>query len=149
ITQIGETLLSIDHIRRMRYATKGPAVMPQKILTDDAWADALTRVVEQGRKLHKEVVLHTHFNHPREITTITKAAMDKLRERGITVRNQSVLQRQRHASVQTVLQRHASDSGDTMTLLIRRLGYVNVHPYYIYMHDLVKAVEDLRTTRQT
>ncbi len=28
--------------RRMRFATKGPAVMPQKILTDHAWADALT-----------------------------------------------------------------------------------------------------------
>jgi len=137
ITQIGETLLSIDHVRRMRYATKGPAVMPQKILTDDAWTDALTRVVEEGRRRHKEVVLHTHFNHPREITTITKAAMDKLCERGITVRNQSVLQR------------HVNDSIDTMTLLIRRLGYVNVHPYYIYMHDLVKGVEDLRTTLQT
>ena len=60
------------HIRRMRFATKGPAVMPQKILTDDAWTDALTRVVEQGRKLHKEVVLHTHFNHPSEITAITE-----------------------------------------------------------------------------
>jgi lysine 2,3-aminomutase len=113
----------------MRYATKGPAVMPQKILTDDAWTDALTRVVEQGRTLHKEVVLHTHFNHPREITAITKAAMDKLCERGITVRNQTVLQRQ------------VNDSVDTMTLLVRRLGYVNVHPYYIYMHDLVKGVE--------
>jgi lysine 2,3-aminomutase len=137
ITQIGETLLSIDHVRRMRYATKGPAVMPQKILTDDAWTDALTRVVEEGRRRHKEVVLHTHFNHPREITAITKAAMDKLCERGITVRNQSVLQRQ------------VNDSVETMTLLIRRLGYVNVHPYYIYMHDLVKGVEDLRTTLQT
>jgi lysine 2,3-aminomutase len=137
ITQIGETLLSIEHVRRMRYATKGPAVMPQKILTDDAWTDALTNVVEHGRKLHKEVVLHTHFNHPREITTITKAAMDKLFERGITVRNQSVLQRQ------------VNDSVETMTLLCRRLGYVNVHPYYIYMHDLVKGVEDLRTTLDT
>jgi len=137
ITQIGETLLSIDHVRRMRYATKGPAVMPQKILTDDAWTDALTGVVEHGRRLHKEVVLHTHFNHPREITMITKAAMDKLFERGITVRNQSVLQRQ------------VNDSVETMTLLCRRLGYVNVHPYYIYMHDLVKGVEDLRTTLET
>src|SRR5262252_3896796 len=137
ITQIGETLLSIDHVRRMRYATKGLAVMPQKVLTDDAWVDALTAVVEHGRKLHKEVVLHTHFNHPREITSITKAAMDKLFERGITVRNQSVLQRQ------------VNDSVETMTLLCRRLGYVNVHPYYIYMHDLVKGVEDLRTTLET
>src|SRR5579872_3506570 len=30
ITHIGEALLSIDHVRRMRYATKGLAVMPQK-----------------------------------------------------------------------------------------------------------------------
>src|SRR5215831_7946901 len=137
ITEIGEALLAMPNIKRLRYATKGPAVMPQKILTDDAWTDALTAVVEHGRKLHKEVVLHTHFNHPREITSITKAAMDKLFERGITVRNQSVLQRQ------------VNDSVETMTLLCRRLGYVNVHPYYIYMHDLVKGVEDLRTTLDT
>jgi lysine 2,3-aminomutase len=137
ITQIGETLLSIDHVRRMRYATKGLAVMPQKILTDDAWVDALTRVVEEGRRRHKEVVIHTHFNHPREITEITRAAMDRLAERGITVRNQ------------TVLQRKVNDSAATMALLVRRLSYVNVHPYYIYMHDLVKGVEDLRTTLQT
>ena len=50
-------------------------------------------MVERGRKLHKEVVLHTHFNHPNEITGITEDAMNKLFERGITVRNQSVLQR--------------------------------------------------------
>jgi lysine 2,3-aminomutase len=137
ITQIGEALLSIDHVRRMRYATKGLAVMPQKILTDDAWTDALTGVVEHGRKLHKEVVIHTHFNHPREITEITRAAMDRLIERGITVRNQ------------TVLQRGVNDSAATMTLLLRRLSYVNVHPYYVYMHDLVKGVEDLRTTLAT
>jgi lysine 2,3-aminomutase len=63
--------------------------------------------------------------------------MDKLCERGITVRNQ------------TVLQRRVNDSVETMTLLCRRLSYVNVHPYYVYMHDLVKGVEDLRTTLQT
>jgi lysine 2,3-aminomutase len=137
ITHIGETLLSIDHVRRMRYATKGLAVMPQKILTDDAWVDALTGVVEHGRKLHKEVVIHTHFNHPREITELTRAAMDKLLERGITVRNQ------------TVLQRRVNDSAATMTSLVRRLSWVGVHPYYVYMHDLVKGVEDLRTTLAT
>ena len=137
ITEIGETLLAMPNIRRMRYATKGPAVMPQKILTDDAWTDALTRVVEHGRKLHKEVVVHTHFNHPREITWITQAAMNKLFERGITVRNQ------------TVLQRGVNDDVETMRLLVKRLGHLNVRPYYVYMHDLVRGVEDLRTTLQT
>jgi lysine 2,3-aminomutase len=137
LTQIGETLLAMPNILRLRYATKGLAVMPQKILTDDAWTDALTRVVELGRKLHKEVVIHTHFNHPKEITAITKAAMDKLVERGITVRNQ------------TVLVRGVNDDPAVMTLLTKRLSYINVHPYYVYLHDLVKGVEDLRTTLQT
>ena len=112
-------------------------VMPQKLLTDDAWTDALTGVVEHGRQLHKEVVLHTHFNNPREITEITRRAMNKLFERGITVRNQ------------TVLQRRVNDDLETMRLLVKRLSYLNVHPYYIYVHDLVKGVEDLRTTLQT
>jgi lysine 2,3-aminomutase len=137
ITEIGEALLAIPHVKRMRFATKGPAVMPQKILSDEAWTDALTGVVEHGRKLHKEVVLHTHFNHPNEITSITEAAMNKLFERGITVRNQSVLQR------------GVNDDKDVMKLLVKRLGHVNVHPYYVYQHDLVKGVEDLRTTVQT
>ena len=137
ITEIGEALLAIPNVRRMRFATKGPAVMPQKILTDEAWTDALSRVVEHGRKLHKEVVLHTHFNHPNEVTGITEDAMNKLFERGIIVRNQSVLQR------------GVNDTAETMKLLVKRLGHVNVHPYYVYVHDLVKGVEDLRTTLQT
>jgi lysine 2,3-aminomutase len=137
LTDIGEALLAMPNVRRMRFATKGPAVMPQKILTDNAWTDALTRIVEKGRALHKEVVLHTHFNHPREITSITEAAMNKLFERGITVRNQSVLQRR------------VNDTPDVMGLLVKRLGHVNVHPYYVYVHDLVKGVEDLRTTLDT
>ncbi|HMC72617.1 MAG TPA: KamA family radical SAM protein, partial [Mycobacteriales bacterium] len=136
IAEIGEALLAIPHVRRMRFATKGPAVMPQKILTDDAWTDALTGVVDKGRKLHKEVVLHTHFNHANEITGITEDAMNKLFERGITVRNQSVLQR------------GVNDHVETMKLLVKRLGHVNVHPYYVYQHDLVRGVEDLRTTVQ-
>ncbi len=137
IEEIGTTLLAMPNVRRMRFATKGPAVMPQKILTDQAWIDALTRVVDKGRSLHKEVVLHTHFNHPREITSITEAAMNKLCERGITVRNQ------------TVLQRRVNDTPEVMGLLVKRLGHVNVHPYYVYVHDLVKGVEDLRTTLDT
>ncbi len=137
VADIGNTLLDIPNVRRMRFATKGPAVMPQKILTDDAWLDALTQVVERGRTMHKDVVLHTHFNHPAEITGITEDAMNKLMERGIRVRNQSVLQR------------GVNDDVDTMKLLVKRLGHVNVQAYYVYMHDLVQGTEDLRTTLQT
>ena len=137
LQHIGERLLEMPNIRRMRYATKGPAIMPMKLLTDHKWVDALTAVVERGRKLGKDVMLHTHFNHPNEITEITQRATQLLFERGIVMRNQSVLIR------------GVNDDQQIMTPLVKRLGYINVHPYYVYMHDMVKGVEDLRTTIQT
>ena len=137
LRHLGERLLAMPNIRRFRFATKGPAVMPQKILSDDAWVDAIADTVAAGRKLHKEVCIHTHFNHPNELTAHTQLAMNKLFERGITVRNQ------------TVLQRGVNDDAATMGLLVKRLAYLNVHPYYVYMHDLVKGVEALRTTLQS
>ena len=63
--------------------------------------------------------------------------MNRLFERGIMVRNQ------------TVLQRDVNDTPEIMTLLVKRLGHVNVHPYYVYLHDLVHGVEDLRTSLDT
>ncbi len=137
ITLIGESLLAIPHVRRMRFATKGPAVMPMKILSDPAWVDALAGVVEKGRAIGKDVVLHTHFNAPSEISEITRQAMDVLFKRNILVRNQSVLIR------------GVNDDPATMTLLVKRLAWINVHPYYVYMHDMVKGVEELRTSIQT
>lgn len=137
ISLIGEALLAIPHVRRMRYATKGLAVMPSKILTDAPWVDALTRVVERGRRAGKEVVVHTHFNHPAEISWITQKAVSLLTERGVTIRNQ------------TVLIRNVNDDPQTMLLLVKRLGWLGLHPYYVFVHDLVKGVEDLRTTVQT
>lgn len=137
IRQIGETLLSIPHIRRIRFATKGIAIMPMKILSDEDWYNAIRDVAEMGRRSHREVCIHTHFSHPNEITEISQRAMNRLMEDGITVRNQ------------TVLQRGVNDKAETQILLARRLSHINVQPYYVYMHDLVKGVEDLRTTLQT
>lgn len=131
---IGERLLSIGHIRRIRFATKGLCVMPQKILSDHAWVDALSRTVDFARRLHKDAVVHTHFNNANEITGITERAMQKLVSRGIYVR------------AQTVLQRTVNDSAERMQLLVSRLSYVNIHPYYVYFHDMVPGVEDLRTS---
>jgi lysine 2,3-aminomutase len=42
-----------------------------------------------------------------------------------------------------------NDTVATMSQLIKRCSYLNVHPYYVYVHDLVKGTEELRTTVQT
>ena len=137
ILEVGEQLLSIPHIRRFRFATKGPAIQPMKLLTDTEWVDALTTIVDKGRKLGKEVAVHTHFNSPNEVTDISRRAMNVLFERGVTVRNQ------------TVFQRGVNDTAEQMISLSKRLSMINVHPYYVYIHDLVQGTEDLRTTVAT
>jgi len=127
------TLLAIPHVQRIRVASKGPAVMPMKILRDEAWTDALCDAVDRGRELGKEVCLHTHFNSPEEISYITRDAMLLLFQRGVKVRNQSVLIR------------GVNDQADRMVHLVRRLSAINVQPYYVYQHDMVQGVEELRT----
>ena len=137
IVQIGKALLNIPHVRRIRFASKGPAVMPMKILTDTIWTNALIDVSNYGRVLGKEVALHTHFNSVNEITQITKEAMLLLFKNGVKVRNQSVLLK------------GVNDSSEKMIALVKKLSYMNVQPYYVYIHDMVQNVEDLRTTLLT
>lgn len=131
---IGETLLNIPHVRRMRFASKGPAVMPMKILSDTDWTSTLVDIVKMGREKGKEVVLHTHFNSANEITDISRKAMLKLFKNGVTVRNQSVLIK------------GVNDTAEKMIHLIRKLSYMNVQPYYVYQHDMVQGTEDMRTS---
>jgi lysine 2,3-aminomutase len=134
LSMIGEILLEIPHVRRMRFASKGPAVMPMKILTDTAWTQALVDIVNKGKEKGKEVVLHTHFNCSEEITDITREAMLHLFQKGVVVRNQSVLIK------------GVNDTPERMIDLIRKLSYMNVQPYYVYQHDMVPGSEDMRTS---
>jgi lysine 2,3-aminomutase len=133
IRTIGETLLAIPHIQRIRFATKGPAVMPMKVLSDTEWSDTLIELAQRGRQMHKEVCLHTHFNHANEITDVTRRAMQFLYREGVTIRNQSVMIR------------GVNDSDAAMTDLVKTLSAINVQPYYVYQHDMVQGVEELRT----
>ncbi len=134
ITEIGEKLLSIPHIRRFRFATKGLAIQPMKIIDDTDWVDAIATIADKGRRLRKEVCIHTHFNHANEVTGMSEDAMGILFEKGIKVRNQ------------TVLQHGVNDSHEAMLEMSRAISYINVQPYYVYVHDLVQGTEDLRTS---
>lgn len=137
IRELGNELLSIDHIRRIRFATKGLCVMPMKILTDSAWTDAVASVANKARSQYKEVCIHTHFNHANEITKITQDAMNLLMCLGVKVRNQSVFQT------------GVNDTADSMIELVKKLSYINIQPYYVYVHDLTAGTEDMRTSLKT
>ena len=134
IELIGQTLLDIPHIRRIRFATKGIAILPMKILSDEKWLAALEKINTVARDRLKEVCIHTHFSCDSEITEWTWLAMQQLVRRGIKVRNQSVLIR------------GVNNSFDVMYRTIKKLAYLNIQPYYIYAHDMVPGCEHLRTT---
>lgn len=138
IMMIGERLISMPNIKRFRFASKGLAVSPNRIIDrSDQWVDAIISVSNKARKMGKAVALHTHFNHPNEISWVTELAAQKLFEAGVTVRNQ------------TVLLRGVNDNVATMSQLIRSLANMNILPYYVYQCDMVEKVEHLRTPVQT
>jgi lysine 2,3-aminomutase len=129
---LGHALLDIPHIRRIRFATKAVAVQPMKFISDTAWMEALVEVVTRARNEFKHVCIHTHFNHPTEVTPTVERAMRILHSNGVFVRNQ------------TVLLRGVNNDAATMRDLIKKLGRVNIHPYYAYICDMVKGTEHFR-----
>jgi len=134
LREIVERLLSINHIRRIRLATKGLSVAPGRFLdASDAWTDTLIDLSNQGRKLGKQVCLHTHINHASEITWVTRMAAEKLFANGVIVRNQSVLLK------------GVNNTFAALSELITTMANINIQPYYVYQCDMVQGIEDLRT----
>ncbi|KAI1327551.1 kama family protein [Xylariaceae sp. FL0255] len=135
---IGDRLISMKNIERFRLASKGLAVAPSRFIDEsDGWTRALIRISDKARLAGKQCALHTHFNHPNEISWVTTMACSKLARAGVTVRNQSVLLR------------GVNDSTETMSSLIRKLAQMLIQPYYVYQCDMVPEVEHLRTRLQT
>lgn len=133
IRMIGTRLLGIPHILRIRFASKGLAICPSRLVDPkDGWAGVIIDLTRQGRKIGKSVALHTHFNHPHEITWITRLAAQRLFEEGVTVRNQ------------TVLLNGVNNTVDTMKSLIKQLSSMHIQPVsienppYFRPHDRTK-----------
>ena len=119
---LGE-IRSIDHVEVIRIGTRMPVVLPFRI-TDD-----LVRMLSK----HHPVWLNTHFNHPREITASSRAALEKLANAGIPLGNQSVLL----AGV--------NDCQRLIKTLNQKLVRNRVRPYYLYQCDMSEGLGHFRT----
>ncbi|MDJ0763899.1 MAG: lysine 2,3-aminomutase [Myxococcota bacterium] len=119
---LGE-LQSIPHVEVVRIGTRTPVVLPYRITS------GLIDVLKQ----HHPVWINTHFNHPREITSSSKAALAKLADAGIPLGNQSVLL----AGI--------NDCPRIVRSLVHKLVMNRVRPYYIYQCDLSEGLSHFRT----
>ncbi len=123
IEYILKKLRAIKHVEIIRFGTRTPVVMPQRI-TDD--------FVNMVKKYHP-IWINTHFNHAKEITLESKQAIDKMADAGIPLGNQSVLLR------------GINDCVHIMKELVHKLVAIRVRPYYIYQCDLSTGIEHFRT----
>lgn len=114
---ICDKLLDMPNIRRIRVATKGICVAPNRTLDpEDSWTNEMIHIAKTARERGKHVAIHTHFNHPNEFSWVTREAAQKLFANGVVVRNQSVLLK------------GVNDTVETMSALIRELADNNINP---------------------
>ena len=123
IGQILELLTDIEHLDLIRFGTRMPVVLPQRITTDP---ELLHLLRKYGTR--KQLCVVTQFNHPKEITTESSAAVKMLLETGIPVRNQ------------TVLLKGVNDEAQVLGTLLRKLTRTGVIPYYIFQCRPVTGV---------
>lgn len=115
-------LAGIPHLDFIRIGSRVPVTYPKRILEDDELLEIL-------REYSRRLFLITQYNHPREITKESIAAIDRLMSAGIVVNNQ------------TVLLRGVNDDPVILADLQNRLVSISVNPYYVFQCRPVARVK--------
>lgn len=112
------SLESIPHIRKIRFHTRFPLGIPERI--DDSFLKVLSST-------SKQIIFIIHCNHPRELDKEVVAALKKILCLGIPLLNQSVLLK------------GVNDEEATLLALSEELLQAGVLPYYLHELDRVEG----------
>lgn len=118
IEQWMKSLGAISTVRRVRYHTRMPVVIPQRVTKD---------FVNILKTSHLACVIVLHVNHPREIDSGVTEAIGRLRE------SRAIL------LVQSVLLAGINDSAEILAELYESIGSLGVLPYYLHQLDKVSG----------
>ena len=118
-------LTAIDRLDFIRFGSRAPVTLPERIYGDQELLDMFAHYAQK-----KALYLVTQFNHPRELTHQAIQAVRAMIERGVQVRNQ------------TVLLRGVNDSGETLGKLLSGLTRVGIAPYYVFQCRPVTGVKE-------
>ena len=114
LRQLIQNIADIQHVKRLRIHTRLPVVIPQRVT--DEMLDWLT-----ATRLQPVVVVHV--NHAAEIDEQVRDALMRMRSRGVTLLNQSVLLK------------GVNDDLSVLKHLSERLFQAGVLPYYLHLLD--------------
>ena len=124
LEKIIKRIRNIKHIEFIRIGTRIPIFLPQRITPN------LCNMLKKYHPLWMSV----HTNHPKELTSEVKQALERLANSGIPLGNQSVLLK------------GVNDDISTMKSLVHKLLQCRVRPYYLYQCDLIEGSSHLRTS---
>jgi lysine 2,3-aminomutase len=127
IERILKALRSIPHLELIRFGTRVPGTLPERITPE------LCEIVKQ----YHPIYMNLHFNHPDELTPEVKEACGRLADAGVPL------------GAQTVLLKGVNDDPEIMKRLMHQLLLARIKPYYLYMADLTKGTNHFRTTVET
>jgi len=118
-------LREISHIEMIRFGTRMPIVLPERI------TPALCKILGGFQRV--PMWINTHCNHPKEITAQTAKAIFALLASGVNVGNQAVLLKGINDNVKTLRQLHL------------KLLSVRIRPYYLFHCEAAPGNEAFRT----
>ena len=118
-------LREIPHIQMIRFGSRLPVVLPQRI------TPGLLKVL--GGYHRVPIWLNTQVNHPKEITELTAKAVYDLLSSGVNVGNQAVLLKGINDDVETFRELH------------QKLLRVRIRPYYVFYCEPAPGMDHFRT----
>ncbi len=127
IERILKALRSIPHLELIRFGTRVPGTLPQRITPE------LCDIV----KRYHPIYMNLHFNHPDELTPEVVEGCGRLADAGVPL------------GAQTVLLKGVNDDPEIMKRLMHQLLLARVKPYYLYQADLTKGTNHFRTPVET
>jgi len=117
----------LPQLKRLRFHTRLPVVIPQRI------TDELCLILKSSRL---KVIFIVHINHANEIDVLFKKAINKLHQAGVQLLNQSVLLK------------GINDTGQALVALSEALNEANILPYYLFLLDKVQGAQHFDLTTE-
>lgn len=118
-------LREIPHLELIRFGTRTPIVLPQRV------TPGLTKVLGGFHKV--PIWVSTQCNHAKEITEITAKAVYDLLRCGVNVGNQAVLLK------------GINDDVESFRALHKKLLSVRIRPYYVFHCESAPGINHFRT----
>ncbi|TBR44386.1 EF-P beta-lysylation protein EpmB [Marinomonas agarivorans] len=113
-----QSLETLPQIKRVRFHTRLPVVIPQRINAE---------LVDWVNSTHLNIIMVWHINHPNEIDEAVIQAANTVRKAGVTLLNQGVILK------------GVNDTTAVQVALSERLFEAGILPYYMFTMDPVQG----------